>query len=401
MKLRRNVLLVVGLLVSISFTYGSLSQASDVRGVTDKSIKIGVILDQTGPAAGITVPCTQAIRTYIRHINDNGGVHGRQLDVIVEDDRYSIPSTIAAYKKLVFKDKIFAFIGPGSGGFVNILWRKIQQDKLPNVSVVFPDLAVNPLKRYIFTTSDTYEGQVRVLIDYIVKDYKLKNPRIGLVYPDTETGKIDLRPALERLKGYNIEPVTKEVVMAGTIDASSQVMSLKKNRVNCVIHVGLIPASAMTLLREMKKFGLEVPAFHSWGAMLGEEIHALGETAKQFYSVHALAPWYGEGSGVKSMREITLKYYPGTEKPYRGTLYTHGWVLATILTEGIKRTGKNLDAEAFVNALETLKNFDTGGLCNPITYSSNSHKGGESWRIYKSDPVQQRYVPITGWRKSE
>lgn len=401
MKLRRNVLLIVGLLVSIFFTSGSLSQAANVRGVTDKSIKIGVILDQTGPAAGITVPCTQAIKTYTRYINDNGGINGRQLDLIVEDDRYSIPATIAAYKKLVFKDKIFAFIGPGSGGFVNILWRKIQQDKLPNVSVVFPDLAVNPLKRYIFTTSDTYEGQVRVLIDYIVKDYKLKNPRIGIVYPDTETGKIDLRPALERLKGYNIEPVTKEVVMAGTIDASSQVMSLKKNKVNCVIHVGLITASAMTLLREMRKFGLEVPAFHSWGSMLGEEIHTLGETAKQFYAVHALAPWYGEGSGVKSMREITLKYHPGTEKPYRGTLYTHGWVLATILTEGIKRAGKNLDEEAFVNALETLKNFDTGGLCNPITYTSTSHKGGESWRIYKSDPVQKRYVPITGWRKSE
>lgn len=401
MKLRRDALLVAGLLVSIFFIYVSLSHAVDVRGVNDKSIKIGVVLDQTGPAAGVTVPCTQGIRTYMKYINDNGGINGRQLEVIVEDDRYSIPATIAAYKKLVFKDKIFAFIGPGSGGFVNVLWRKIQQDKLPNVSVVFPDLAVNPLKRYIFTTSDTYEGQVRVLIDYIVKDYKLKNPRIGIVYPDTETGKIDLRPTLERLKGYNIEPVTKEVVMPGTIDASSQVMSLKKHRVNCVMHVGTITGSAMTLLREMKKFGLEVPAFNSWGSMLGEDIHTLGETARQFYSVHALAPWYSEGSGVKTMREITLKYHPGTEKPYRGTLYTHGWVLATILTEGIKRAGKNLDEEAFVNALETLKNFDTGGLCNPITYSATSHKGGESWRIYKADPVQKRYVPITGWRKSE
>ncbi|MEW6616501.1 MAG: ABC transporter substrate-binding protein [Thermodesulfobacteriota bacterium] len=397
----KKVFVAAALLGIVFLINASVGQAKDVRGVTDKSVKIGVILDQTGPAAAITVPCTQAIRTYIRYINDNGGVHGRQLDVIVEDDRYSIPATLAAYKKLVFRDRIFSFIGPGSGGFVNILWRKIQQDKLPNVSVVFPDLAVNPLKRYIFTTSDTYEGQVRVLVDYIVKEYKLKNPRIALVYPDTETGKIDLRPALERLKGYNIEPVTKEVMMAGAIDASSQVMSLKKNNVNCVIHVGLITASAMTFLREMRKFGLETPAFHSWGAMLGEEIHTLGETAKQFYSVHALAPWYGEGSGVKSMRGITLKYHPGTEKPYRGTLYTHGWVLATVLVEGMKRAGKNLDAETLVDALETLKNFDTGGLCNPITYTSASHKGGDSWRIYRSDPVKQKYVPITEWRKSE
>ncbi|MFH1625656.1 MAG: ABC transporter substrate-binding protein [Pseudomonadota bacterium] len=401
MKVRNTVVMAIVLLVTSFFIYGSLSHAREVRGVTDNSVKIGVILDQTGPAASITVPCTQAIRTYIRHVNDSGGVHGRQIEVSVEDDRYSIPATIAAYKKLVFKDKIFAFIGPGSGGFVRILWKKIQADKLPNISVVFPEIAVNPFKRYIFTTSDTYEGQVRVLIDYIVKDYKLKNPRIALVYPDTETGKIDMRPAIARLKKYNLEPVTTEIFMAGAIDASSQVMNMKKQGANAVLHVGCITASAMTVIRDLRKFGLKIPAFNSWGSMLDEKVHTLGEYAKRFYGVHAIAPWYGEGPGVASMREITLKYNPGTEKPYRGTLYTHGWVLATVLVEGMKRAGRNLDPETLVDALETVKDFDTGGLCNPLTYSSTSHKGGDSWRIYRSDPVKERYVPITGWRKSE
>lgn len=402
MKLKRTVFVGIAVLVSIFFIYGSSSHAKEVRGITDNSVEVGVILDQTGPAAFVTVPLTQGVRTYMRHVNDSGGIHGRQVKVLVEDDRYSIPATIAAYKKLLYNDKIFAFIGPGSGGFVRILWKKIQEDKLPTISVVFPEVAVKPFKKYIFTTSDTYEGQVEVLIDYIIKDYKLKNPRIALVYPDTETGKIDMKPAIERLKKYNLELVTTEIFMPGAIDASSQVMNMKKKGANAVLHVGTITSSAVTVMRDMNKFGLKIPAFHSWGAMVQENVHgALGESAKRFYSVHSYAPWYGEGRGVASMREITLTYHPGTEKPIRGSSYTLGWILATVLVEGMKKAGRNLDAETLVDALETLKNFDTGGLCNPITYSSISHKGGDSWRIYTSDPVKQMYVPLTEWRKSE
>lgn len=103
--------------------------------------------------------------------NEQGGIHGRQLEVISEDDRYSIPAAIAAFKKLVYRDRIFALCGPGSASFVPPLWGKFQKEKLPTICLPFTELAVNPYKRYIFITCDTYEGQIRVLTDYIIKEY--------------------------------------------------------------------------------------------------------------------------------------------------------------------------------------------------------------------------------------
>ncbi|MFH1625410.1 MAG: ABC transporter substrate-binding protein, partial [Pseudomonadota bacterium] len=242
----------------------------------------------------------------------------------------------------------------------------------------------------------------KVLIDYMINDYKFKEPRVGIVCPDTEVGKIDLRAALPRLQKYSIEPVTKEILNAGAFDASSQVMSLKRNRVNCILNIGTFTATTVTLMRELRKLGLKtIPVFNSWGAMLGEEVNVMGEMANQFYSVHANSPWYGEGPGVERMREITLKYYPGTERPYRGTIYTHAWVNTAVLVEGMKRAGKDLNEETLVDAIESIKNYDTGGLCNPVTFSSASHKGGDSWKIYRADPVEGKYVALTGWRKSE
>lgn len=401
MKLRDNVLVFIVLFVSIFFIYGSLSYAKEVRGVTDTVIKIGVIMDHTGPAANVTLPIANGIKTYARYFNDQGDVYGRKLKIIAEDDRYSIPAAIAAYKKLIFKDRIFALIGPGSASFVPPLWDKWQKDKLPTMCVVFSELTVDPYKKYIFIACDTYERQVMVLTDYIVKDYKLKNPRIGIVRPDTEAGKTDLRGVLPRLKEYNIEAVTEEIVMAGAIDVSSQVMSLKRKNVNCVMNIGTITSTAVTVVRELKKFGYKIPVFNSWGAMLAEDLNEIGDAASQTYVVTGLVPWYGEGPGVENLRKVTLRYFPGTEKPYRGTGFTYGWGLLTILTEGLKKTGRDLDEDGLIKALENLENYDTGGLLPPITFTSKSHRGGQASKIYRVNPAKKQFVALTGWKKLE
>ncbi|MDY7032421.1 MAG: ABC transporter substrate-binding protein, partial [Thermodesulfobacteriota bacterium] len=124
MKLKRILFVTVGLFVGIFFFNNSLSHAKEVRGVTDKTIRLGVILDHTGPAANVTLPIAQGIKTWARYVNEQGGIHGRKLEVLAEDDRYSIPAAISAYKKLVFKDRIFALCGPGSASFLPPLWRK-------------------------------------------------------------------------------------------------------------------------------------------------------------------------------------------------------------------------------------------------------------------------------------
>ena len=114
-----------------------------------------------------------------------------------------------------------------------------------------------------------------------------------------------------------------------------------------------------------------------------------------------MSSWYDEGPGIEKMRQITLKYEPGTEKPFRGKTYTYGWVLATVMIEGIKRAGKDIDGENLVAAIETMKSYDTGGLTGPISFSSTNHKGGSTWKIFKADPSNGQFIPMTDWRSPE
>lgn len=374
--------------------------AEEVRGITTDTIKIGLIFDQTGPAAVNTVPMTRGIKSYVRYINDQGGIHGRKLKLIVEDDRYSVPMAMSAFKKLLFKDKVVALMGPSSSTALAALLRSIEKEKVPLVSVIMPEYAVKPFKRYIFTFADIYPNQMKVLIDYIIKDLKSKEPRIALAYPDNEAGKLDLASALERMGSYNIEPVTKEVLNPGAFDASSQVMNLKRAKPDYVLLCGFIPQPATVILRDMKKFGVSLPVLGSWATCAEVVIKMSGDAAKDFYAINSMSPWYGEGQGIKKMREITLKYDPGTDD-FRDIVYTHGWVMAIVMIEGLKRAGKNLNGETFVEGLESIKNLDMGGLTGSISYSSTNHKGGDSWKIYKADTNSGRFVSVTGWRKAE
>ena len=80
-----------------------------------------------------------------------------------------------------------------------------------------------------------------------------------------------------------------------------------------------------------------------------------------------------------------------------------GWTTALLLTEGMKRAGKDLNTESLVKALESIKNFETG-IMGPVTYSNQSHKANDMCRIYKANfstnKEEDMLTPVTGWRKA-
>ena len=82
-------------------------RAGEDIGVTKDSVKIGLMGDLTGPIAEGWIQIAHGAKSYFKMVNDEGGIHGRKIDYILEDDRYSIPLALSCFKKLVYKDKIF------------------------------------------------------------------------------------------------------------------------------------------------------------------------------------------------------------------------------------------------------------------------------------------------------
>ena len=404
MKIRVNILsnyFIISqvLILSVMFMGYTNTYSKSVRGVTDTSIKIGLISDQTGPIAGdIGLPVTDALRIYTQYINDKGGIFGRKAIVLVEDDRYAIPAAIAAFKKLVFKDRIFILIGPVSTGGNKALFSQIDKNEVPNISVAPDEAMINPLRKYTFMPFNLYDDQLGVIFNYIVKDLKQKNIKITFVYFDAESGKVALASTEKWAKFFNFKFDT-EIINLGSLDATSQVMSIKRKKpTHIVIHHG--SPGMVVLLRDLKKFGLHTPVFGTTIACTEDTVKMARSASKNSIGAHPFCSWHDDFEGPIKMREITLKYRPNAKKKSRSMMYTAGWVASTTVYEGIKKAGRDLNVESVLRGLEAITNLDTKGLSGPINFSPTNHKGVEHSKLYEADPESGRLIPITDWRKA-
>lgn len=349
-------LLLVAFFLIVS---SNLLSADETRGVSGDTVKIGMIMDQTGPAAEVGIPYAKGVTNYFRYVNDTGGINGRKIKVILEDDRYTIPMAFAAFKKLVFKDKILAIMFCGGTGQNTALFKQIQDNRVPVITGSWSWTMTDPLKRYIFSPGNDNKDEVGIIMEYIVKTLKAKNPRIAIVSPDVEYGKSGVRVAEAKAKELKVELVGQEILAPGAIDATSQMLSLKRREATHVITLTTLGAT-LAVLKGAKSLGYAPMFFDSFHIFADEVTKIAGEAARNMYGVGAFASWFDDVEGVKDIKKVTLKYYPNMEPPNR--YYVKAWISSIIAHEGIKRAGKNLTPDTFVNALETVKGLDMKGL---------------------------------------
>ncbi|MEW6614521.1 MAG: ABC transporter substrate-binding protein [Thermodesulfobacteriota bacterium] len=384
---------VIGFLV---FVFTRLGYTEEGRGVTNDTVKIGLIADQTGVGAPVGIPLKEATRIYFRHINDTGGINGRKVMIILEDDHYTIPGSFAAFKKLLFKDVVLSILYCGGTGQTLALAREIEKYKVPVIPISLAETMTTPLKRYIFNASASYDDGIKIIIDYIMKDMKAENPKIAIVYPDVEIGKTGLRAAEKYLPKYNMELSDKIVVALGAIDATSQVLNLKKSKPDYIILHNAV-AGAISFLKDAKKYDLKTKIIGSIYVSEEAIVEAAGSASKDVIAVSPFGYWYDDTPGMSQLRKITKKYEPETKMKTRS--YIQGWVTSMICAEGMNRAGRGLTPDTLVDAYETFENFSTGDISNPVSYSKNNHKGGEAYKFYKADVEKQTWTPISGFRK--
>lgn len=394
--------IIIGILfVTMVLWIHNQGYAEETRGVTGDLIKIGLLTDITGPASPTTLQLAEGVRNYFHNVNDKGGVNGRRIKLLIEDDRYSIPLAIAGFKKLVYRDKIFALLGIAQGSAASALSRSIEKEKLPYIASTLNESLISPVKRPIFIPTPLYEDALNIAIDYLVHVKKLKPDeiRVATVHPDNLSGK-ECRDAIrKRTALYGIKIVEEQVLSYGALDAVSQVLNIKKAGANCVFIVALAAVGVGTFLKDAGQFAF-LPKHYITQPGTGD-ISVVrmvgGKSSKNLLLVRFLAPWDDDCPGIANLKKITLKYSPKTKEVI--DYYIHGWVMSTILTEGLRRAVRDLTSDTLIEAIEGLKDLDTGGITGPITYSPQSHKPGEYARIDKVDPEKEVIVPLTGWIK--
>jgi len=196
------------------------------QGVSKTEITVGSIQDLSGPLAGFGKQVRAGMQLRVDELNEQGGVVGRKIKLLVEDSGYDPKRAVLGAQKLVNQDKIFAMVGH-IGTAQNLAAMPVQFEK--NVINFFPVTAARemyePFHRLKYSFAATYYDQMRLAVPKLVKEKNAK--KVCSIYQDDEFGLEVQKGADDGLKTLNMTMVEKTTFKRGSTDFSSQVARLK------------------------------------------------------------------------------------------------------------------------------------------------------------------------------
>jgi ABC-type branched-subunit amino acid transport system substrate-binding protein len=346
----------------------------------------------SGPFSGGLSLLGQSVRDGVEvafaEINEQGGIGGRKLQFIAEDDGYEPMRTIASARKLVEQDKVVALLAVTGTAPSAALLPFVGESKTPMLfPYAFSHSLTTPVKHDVFTTLPEVRVQMLVLANYILKD--LKQTKVAAIYQNDDFGQ-DAVAGLDERFGRDKVPLVKLPFDRGTTNFSGVVAQAKEAGVEHVVFLG-IPKDAALVMREANNLGWK-PQFSGHNALGDPQTFQLaGPLAEGAIAIAVMEPLDSDKPAVKTFIAAQQKYKPNT-KP---TTYSmHGYQSGKIFAEVLKRTGGRTDEASIVNALENLKGFDTG-LMAPISFSPDQHAGSLSGAIMKAEGGKWKI--ISGW----
>ncbi|MFA6146815.1 MAG: ABC transporter substrate-binding protein [bacterium] len=333
------------------------------------AIKVGHLADLTGATGEVGKPYAQGVQDYKDWVNKNGGINGKQIDMPMFDYAYDKNKAVNQYKKYK-EDGVVAIQGWGSGD-TEALSATTGSDKIPYVSASYSAHLTDPKKApYNFFCAADYSSALRAGLKYLKDNWKEKRaPKVVFIYPNVPYGIAPIKGGKEYAKEIGFEVLGDENVDLKAIEANSQLLSVK-NKAADFAWVGGTTNSTAVILKDAKKLGLKTKFFcNIWGA--DESTPKLAGGAEEGTLVMAGSTLYGSKvPGMKQLMKIT------NNKP-QVTHYIRGYVSMMVLTEALKIADKKgqLNGPGVKAALESLKNFDTGGLAaNKITFTATDHR---------------------------
>jgi len=391
--LKKVLLLCVGVVFMLS--YSDLLHAKKTRGVTDKTINIGSSVDLTGPSSFLGRGASVGTEAYFKYINDQGGINGRKIKYIPEDNTYQPATAVAALKKLIYRDKILALCFSWGTVTTLAIADALKRDNVPAIFYGLSEAPFTPFRRHLFVPLTTGYRQSIGMADYIMKELKPKDAKFACIYQDDEFGKSGLRGFKKGAEHYGVKWVGEVNYKRGSLDFSSQILKLKKTGATHVCLASVIREGS-GILREAKKLDWH-PNFFGNAAMTEPKLLELaGDSAEGFIGASYQIGWEEDTPRIKKLKRTIIKYR-GNLKGMSGDFAVSGWAEAVIMTEGLKRAGKDLTADKLITALESMKNFDPDGLIPPVTWGPDRREGGVGVRLLKVDLANKALVPITGW----
>ena len=326
--------------------------AAQTRGVSKTEIILGMHTDLSGVAATYGVSSSNAVRMRFDELNEAGGINGRKIKVIVEDQAYQVPKAVQACNKLINRDNVFAFVAPLGTPMNNACFKDQFAARVPTL---FPLSAARsmyePFERLKFYGAASYVDQIRSGIEYFVKTKGKK--AVCVMYQDTDFGKEILEGAELQTKKLGVKVVEVAAHKPTDQDFTASISKLKAAGCD-LIAMGTIVRDTIIPYNTARKMGWTDVDFIGSAAAY-DLVVAAAQGMEGFYGMGLTEMPYPD-SPVATVRDFVEKYKKKFNvEPNIGAVY--GYVAADLTVTGLKNAGADLTVDSFVQGLEAIKGY--------------------------------------------
>ena len=356
-----------------------LATASNVRGVTDREIRFGIVAPFSGSARELGRQMKLGIDTAFNRINDAGGVDGRMLRLVAADDGYEPSRTLDAMKQLYDKDQVFGYIGNvGTPTAQVAIPYALEHRTLFFGAFTGANLLRNdPPDRYVFNYRASYAEETDAVVRYLLRIRRLQPKQIAVFAQQDaygDAGYAGVSRAFRTL-GLNDGAILRLGYKRNTLDVDDAVNQLRAQKlaIRAVVMVATYRAAAKFIERTHDLFPGMIYTNVSFvgSTALADELMLLGPRYASGVIVTQVVPAVGGySSAVLEYKNALAKYFPGEAPDY---VSLEGYVAANVLIQALKKSGPQFDTERLIDTLEATRNLDLG-LGTQLNFGRAEHQ---------------------------
>jgi len=381
-------LATASLLLAGAYLTGGHALAAD-PGFTDTEIVIGDVEPLTGPPALLGMAHTIGVKIAIGEINAAGGINGRKIKYILEDDGYVTARTIQGLRKVIDVDKAFALLGISGSGQSIAAMPVLEKSGIPTVISVGPVKPLwEPPRKNVFIVGQAYEEGIQALVKYLAQ--KNTGKKWGLITQDDDYG-IAVRDGFDAVvKDKKLNVVYSGNYKKGQQDFSSEMLRLKDSGAEVFLAGGIIGEN-VAMIKEMEKLGVKPTVGIFWPGRVEVVLKLMGPASDGIYAVDYVEPFAGAaGKAFLEKAKPLLQ-----EAEFKGiNRYTMaGYGAARTLFGAIGRCGKDISWACSIAELEKTKNLETGVMA-PISFGPGVRFSNQKLQIMQAEFSTLSFKPV-------
>lgn len=369
---------------------GTMAQEIPEDGVYKDRIDWGILMDMSGPTSGSQGPWVVGFQDYMRKINEAGGVNGRKINVLAEDNRFNPATDKINFEKLVGQTPVIAISGMGSSASQVALAPTIKAGKVPVVGTYTPTKALSePTSNMVYNGFCGYKQMAQAGVGYFVDQLKLKNPKVMTVAIETAGGKEYHDYVAEAIAKYG-GTATHVTMKVTAVDVTAQVQEIMAQKPDFITIYGVNNTAILTM-KALAQFGVKMPAFGITYLGSPAIYQALGAQAAASYNfISCFTPGgTDQSAGNRELSAFADKV--GRSAMKSDINYVGGWVAGQMAAEAIARLGNSPSRAKLVESLAKGFTVDSKGLAAPFAYTADNHNGPSVLKMFTYDYAASKY----------